>query len=206
MHRSAAAVVGLLLATALPGPCAAAESDTETIVFVRHGEKPDDGLGQLDCRGLNRALALPRVIQSLFGRPDAVFAPDPAKSKPDHFRSYDYVRPLATIEPTAIRFGLPVNTQFGYSDTTALVAELEKSGYRKALVLVAWEHVELVKAAAALLAGNGGDPSQLPAWRYDDFDGIYVVRIVRGADGTRARFERLQEHLDGQPSRCPGED
>jgi hypothetical protein len=30
----------------------------ETIVFVRHGEKPQDGFGQLNCQGLNRALAL----------------------------------------------------------------------------------------------------------------------------------------------------
>ena len=34
----------------------------ETIVFVRHGEKPEAGLGQLNCQGLNRALALPSVI------------------------------------------------------------------------------------------------------------------------------------------------
>ena len=39
-----------------------AGSATETIVFVRHGEKPANGLGQLDCQGFNRALALPAVI------------------------------------------------------------------------------------------------------------------------------------------------
>jgi hypothetical protein len=62
---------------------------TETIVLVRHGEKPAEGLGQLNCQGLNRALALPVVIGKLFARPDA-----------------NYVRPLATIEPTAIAFAL----------------------------------------------------------------------------------------------------
>ena len=55
---------------------------TETIVLIRHGEKPVEGLGQLNCQGLNRALALPFVIEKLFGKPDAVFAPDPAQSKP----------------------------------------------------------------------------------------------------------------------------
>ena len=54
---------------------------TETIVLVRHGEKPAEGLGQLNCQGLNRALALPFVIERLFGRPDAVFAPDPAQRR-----------------------------------------------------------------------------------------------------------------------------
>ncbi len=33
----------------------------ETLVFVRHGEKPAQGYGQLNCQGLNRALALPAV-------------------------------------------------------------------------------------------------------------------------------------------------
>jgi hypothetical protein len=55
--------------------------DIETIVVVRHGEKPSAGLGQLDCQGLNRALALPAVIAETFGRPSAVFAPNPADQK-----------------------------------------------------------------------------------------------------------------------------
>ena len=79
----------------------------ETIVFVRHGEKPPQGLGQFDCRGLNRALALPTVIQKSFGKPDAIFAPNPSDQKNDEGEHYDYVRPLATIEPTAIAFGMP---------------------------------------------------------------------------------------------------
>jgi hypothetical protein len=79
----------------------------ETIVLVRHGEKPDKGLGQLDCHGLNRALALPPVIAKTFGRPSAVFAPDPSQQREDYGVSYDYVRPLATIEPTAIFSGCP---------------------------------------------------------------------------------------------------
>lgn len=208
MQRPFAGALGLLIASMPWATCVAADADadTETVVLIRHGEKPPGGLGQLDCRGLNRALALPKVIQSQFGRPDAIFAPDPAKSKPDHFRSYDYVRPLATVEPTAIRFGLPVNTQYGWSDTKSLVAELEKRSYRNALVLVSWEHVELVKVAAALLSDNGGDATKLPDWSYEDYDGIYVVRIVRAADGTHASFERRQEHLDGQSPHCPGED
>lgn len=179
-------------------------SDTQTIVMVRHGEKPADGLGQLACKGLNRSLALPKIIHDLFGKPDAIFAPDPAQSKPDHVIAYDYVRPLATIEPTAIRFGLPVNTQFGYAQTPALVAQLEKPRYRQAVVVVAWEHVELVKIARALLADNGGDASTVPAWHYDDYDGIYVVRIERGSKGTHAVFSRQHEGLDGQPEQCPG--
>ena len=186
------------------GPAAVAATDVQTIVLIRHGEKPSAGLGQLDCRGLNRSLALPGVIGARFGRPDAVFAPDPAHAKPDHIRSYDYVRPLATVEPTAISFGLPVNTQFGYADTDALAGELERPRWRSSLLLVAWEHVELVKLARRLLADAGGNAGQVPGWAYGDYDGIYVIRISRGSDGVRASFERQQQHLDGQSTQCPG--
>ena len=93
----------------LDGTRAWSDGAVETIVLVRHGEKPDKGLGQLDCQGLNRALALPPVIAKTFGRPSAIFAPDPSRQKQDDGVSYDYVRPPATIEPTAIFFGLPVN-------------------------------------------------------------------------------------------------
>lgn len=38
---------------------------SENIIFIRHAEKPSDGLGQLSCKGLNRSLALPNVIIGL---------------------------------------------------------------------------------------------------------------------------------------------
>lgn len=201
--------VCLLLAPLLFSPTAviAAENPTiQTIVLVRHGEKPDAGLGQLSCQGLNRSLALPNTILAMFGKPDFVFAPDPAHAKPDHWKSYDYVRPLATIEPTAIRFALPVNTQFGQEDDKGLVAALEGRDYRNALVLVAWEHRKIEDIARALLADNGADPKQhVPSWAYDDFDSIYVIRISRTPAGAHATFEQKEEHLDGQSKECPGE-
>ena len=66
------------------GPVLAdAPPSTETILFVRHGEKPAGGLGQLSCQGLNRALALPGVIARKYGRLDAVFAAVPSRLKED---------------------------------------------------------------------------------------------------------------------------
>src|SRR5580698_4120771 len=81
-------------------PSSGASTQTvETIVCIRHGEKPPGGLGQLTCRGLNRALALPEVLLKKFGMPQFIFAPNPTqKADPG---GYYYVRPLATIEPTA---------------------------------------------------------------------------------------------------------
>ena len=45
---------------------APADANIETIVAIRHGEKPPNGLGNLNCRGLNRALALPNVLLSMY--------------------------------------------------------------------------------------------------------------------------------------------
>ena len=75
LRRAVLSAAALVLAGA-----AAAE---ETIVFVRHGEKPAAGLGQLDCGGLNRSLKLPAVSNAMFGKPKAILAPDPAKQKED---------------------------------------------------------------------------------------------------------------------------
>jgi hypothetical protein len=93
----------------------------ETIVSIRHAEKPPGGLGQLTCRGLNRALALPAVLLAKYSSPQFVFAPNPSQKVDgkDH-DEYFYVRPLATIEPTAIRCGLPVDTQFGFKEIQGL--------------------------------------------------------------------------------------
>ena len=82
---------------------APAASAQQTIVFVRHAEKPSSGLGNLSCQGLNRALALPNVLLARFGTPDFLYAPDPSVKISDAAGSFYYVRPLATLEPTAIR-------------------------------------------------------------------------------------------------------
>jgi hypothetical protein len=175
----------------------------ETIVLLRHGEKPEQGLGQLNCQGLNRALALPSVIAKTFGRPSAIFAPNPSQRKDDHGGSYDYVRPLATIEPTAIFFGLPVNASFGFNDIDGVRAAIEQPGYRNAVVLVAWEHKSIEAIARALLAAHGGEAPLVPKWHKDDFDSIYVVTISGTGNAAKATFAHQHEGLDGQPDILP---
>jgi hypothetical protein len=136
---------------------------TETIVFLRHGEKPARGLGQLSPQGLNRALALSAVLPAKYGKPDFLFAPDPAMTKvADGGPGYYYIRPLATIEPTAIALGMPVQTPFGYAEIDKLEAELSKPKYAQSLVFVAWEHGYGQEAAASLVGQFGGDPAQVP--------------------------------------------
>lgn len=52
---------------------------TQTLVFLRHAEKPGEGLGQLNCQGLNRALDLATLLPERFGNADFVFAANPTR-------------------------------------------------------------------------------------------------------------------------------
>ena len=193
-----------LVAGVEPASRAMAEPTHETIVFIRHGEKQKDGLGQLDCQGLNRALALPRVLAGLFPRPAAIFAPNPSVRKQDGVGTFDYVRPLATIEPTAIRLGLPVDTSMGFDDTDKLMDALDRPDLRDATVLVAWEHHAIDKLVPALMTRHGGDPKTVPPWAQKDFDGISVVTVARDGAVTKASFEHRTQGLTHLVTTCPG--
>ena len=177
---------GVILAVVLlSGSVFADAPAVETIVMVRHGGKSAQGLGQLDCQGLHRALALPGVIERMFGRPAAIFAPNPSAQKIDQGVAYDYVRPLATIEPTAIAAGLPVDASIGLTDIATLKARLEDAKLQSSFVLVGWEHVQIVQLARAIMTDFGGDPGSVPQWKGNDFDGIYVIRLTRSGDRLR---------------------
>lgn len=177
----------------------AGSTQAETIVFIRHAEKPDAGLGQLSCQGLNRALKLPAFFAKAFPKIDAIFAPDPSAAKPDKGVNYDYVRPLTTIEPTAIARGLPVNAEIGFADIPGLEKAVTSPQFDDATVVVAWEHKIIDVFARDLLAAHGGDFKAVPDWRDADYDGVYVLTLTP----TSASFARLTEGLDGQSEACP---
>lgn len=190
-------------------PAVHANSDEETIVLVRHGELAPGGLGQLNCKGLNRAIALPSVLVSRFGSANAIFAPNPSvqirEGTPP--TEYSYVRALATIEPTAIRLGLPVGTQIAYNDPTDLQAVVTASAYTKSTIFIAWEHANAYHFAQNILKAYGQDASVVPAWNSNDFDMIYVFHITPPANGSglgqlsfEAQAEGLNHLLD---SNCP---
>ncbi|TKC89231.1 histidine phosphatase family protein [Trinickia terrae] len=187
----------------LAPPVRAADDNVETLIFVRHGEKPAQGYGQLDCQGLNRALALPAVIAAKFGKPDAIYAPDPSEQKKDSGHLYYYVRPLATIEPTAIQFGLPVQTPYGLSQIDKLQRTLVAPAYRGKLVVIAWEHKLIEELVRDMLTANGGNASDVPHWQSSDFDSIYIVKLDWQGGAPRASFKREAQGLNGRPADCP---
>jgi len=183
-------------------PTVVSKPKVETLVCIRHGEKPHGGLGQLTCRGLNRALALPNVLLPKYGTPQFFFAPNPAQ-KVDSTNGYCYVRPLATIEPTAIRCGLPVNTEFGFREINGLEKELKKPAYQNATVFVAWEHLLLDDFARAIVKHHGGNPAQVPPWPDSDYDTIFVFKITNDSGKESFFFTIEHEGLNGLSDTCP---
>jgi len=186
-------------------PACAAESTnsvTETIICIRHGEKPPGGLGQLTIRGLNRSLALPKVLLGKFGKPNYVFAPNPTETV-DGNPGYYYVRPLATIEPTAIECGLPVNTKFGYTEVKGLENELTKTNYESATIFVAWEHGWLDRFAKNFVEDNGGDAKKVPIWMPNEYDMIFVFKLTTVNGKKEFSFTVDHEGLNGLSDQYP---
>lgn len=192
-------IVATLAALAIGATSARAE---ETIVFLRHGEKPSAGNGQLTCQGFNRAIALTDVLTAKFGRPSYLYAPDPTVKISDPAGSFYYVRPLATIEPTAVKLGLSINTHYGYTDIAGLQSLLITSTKANATIFVAWEHEYLVKAVQNIMNRYGGGV-RVPAWVTGDYDTLYVVHVDYNGGTIHADFEKDHEGLNGQPTSCP---
>ncbi len=100
-----------------------------------------------EARGRFRAAELPRPqpgARAAVGagrkvrRPDVLFAPNPSHQIEDQGQRFDYIRPLATIEPTAVTLGLPVNTRWGLQQIMQLRVNLLEPRYAHARIFVAW--------------------------------------------------------------------
>ena len=170
---------------------------TETLIFVRHGEKPADvDNGQLTCQGQNRALALPRVLLPRYGTPDYVFAAEPKQEQDDNGVNYYYLRALATIEPTAVAAGVTIDLEYDKSDIDDLESELMKSQYATSTVFIAWEHDEMDELVVNIVHDNGGDSSVVPAWPDDDYDSIFVVVLDHSGAQPSVTFTHDSEGLN----------
>ncbi|CAI1907422.1 histidine phosphatase family protein [Serratia proteamaculans] len=166
----------------------------ETLIFVRHGEKPANNSGQLTCKGLNRALALPDVLLSRYGKPDFIFAAGPKENK-----TGSSLRALSTIMPTAVRVGLPIGIQFHADDIAGLQQELLSDKYQNARIFIAWEHKNLDKAVKNIVAARGGDANSVPSWPGSDFDSVFVVTLDQG----KVSFRQESEGLTTLAETCP---
>src|SRR6202041_2043669 len=179
----------------------------ETNVAIRHAEKPVSSLGQFTCKGLNRALALPKVLIPRYGKPDRIYAPDPGTRVGQLGNlSYSYVRPLMTIEPIAIQLEMPVNALIGFKNVGQLRKELLAPENANSTAYLAWEHVYLNQFAKRLLKAYGKDPSLVPDWPNDDYDRIYVFQIKDIGKKKELTFSVERQGLtDSLSDKCPAQ-
>ncbi len=187
--------------------CCVVAGAQETIVAIRHAEKPPSSLGQLTCKGLNRALALPKVLIPRYGRPDRIYAPDPG-TRIGHQGNmkYSYVRPLMTIEPTAIQLEMPVNALIGFKNIGKLQRQLTAPENANSVIYIAWEHAWLNEFAKRMLTSYGKDPSAVPDWPNEEYDRIYVFRIKEVDGKPELMFSVDHQGLnDSLSDRCPGQ-
>jgi len=188
-------LAGMLAATLMVG-CHSALAQ-QTLVFIRHGEKPANDSGQLTCKGLNRALALPELLIGRYGKPDAIFAAGPKENKLG-----SSLRPLTTITPTAIRLSLPIAIQFHADDIAGLENALLSDRYQDSVVYISWEHNYMDKVVKNIVKAEGGNPDVVPAWPGKDFDSLFVLTINRDASANKVVFSHEQENLNGVSEVC----
>ena len=204
-------IASFILSLSILSSCSSMSSDalkvnnssdkgTEIIVLIRHGEKPKKGLGQLSVVGLKRSLLLPEFFEKNFGKADFIFAPNPAVK---HFENhgdrkwYCYVRPLATIQPTAITLGLPVDTTLGLNDTEQLVNQLLRSKYRNSKIYIAWEHSRIVDIANQLIKKKHATDIIVPEWHSDNYNMVFVFKIEWNKPvGKQLSFKVMSESLN----------
>lgn len=170
---------------------AAAQSTTTkndlTIVIIRHGEKYAAG-SNLSCKGLNRALHIPAVINKKFGRPLFIYVPT---VKTGAVTSQD--RMFQTATPLAVADSVAINSQFDETDTKDLADYLKT---QNGLQLVVWEHSNIPKLGQHL--GLGKDSL---SWKGADFDSIWIVTFPNGRKHP-PQLVKSAEGLNGLPNTC----
>ena len=178
----------------------------QTLVFLRHGEKPAGGLGQLNCQGLNRAIDLASLLPEKFGKADYVFAANPTRNveEGEFDNSYSYIRPLMTISPSAIKLGLPVNIEFSANDTSALADELLEDRYHNSIIYTAWSHGYLPELINKVAQEAVGDKRTITDdWASNDFDTLYVLTLTWHNGKATLLSRNYKQGLDNGQESCP---
>ncbi|AIC19299.1 hypothetical protein [Pseudomonas chlororaphis] len=179
---------------------------TQTLIFLRHAEKPAGGLGQLNCQGLNRAIDLASLLPEKFGKANYVFAANPTRNveEGELDNSYSYIRPLMTISPSAIKLGLPVNIEFSANDTSALADELLHDRYHNSIIYTAWSHgylPELINKVAREAVGEKRTITD--DWASNDFDSLYVLTLTWQNGKATLDSRSYKQGLDNGEENCP---
>jgi len=180
----------LLVALATTGPRVGQSVKIKNdlvIVIIRHGEKYATG-SNLSCKGLNRALHIPSVINKKFGAPLFIYVPT---IKTGATTSQD--RMFQTATPLAVTDSVAINSQFDETDTKGLADYLKT---QDGLQLVVWEHTNIPKLGQHL--GLGKDSLN---WKGSDFDSIWIITFPNGRKHA-PQLIKTAEGLNSLPDKC----
>jgi len=162
------------------------------VVIMRHGEKPAEG-DNLSCAGLNRALALPAVLNRLLPAPPN-FTYVPIIGTNDD--STSQARMFQTVTPYAVQHNLCVNSDYAVENTAGLAKELRR---QRGTALLVWEHKAIPEIAKHL-----GIEGEL-AWPDEDFDSIWLIEFSGGGAKGKAKRPVLTRSSAGirPAAACP---
>lgn len=194
------------VAASEPALCTASTTPAQnlTLIIARHGEKPRpiaNDRGVLNCRGENRALHLPQVMQNRFKTIDAVFTPSPhftTKYGADGQGAFS-LRPFQTALPTATFFNTGVNLCVAVDKPKAIAQLATSSQYEGKTALIVWQHTR-IKDIAKHVNDAYGASYDFGKWHGSDFDTLYVFTVKNGQLTFEKSAEGLNKVLTDQ---CP---
>lgn len=180
---------GIAILLALPALAQTSKNSlaNNTVLIVRHAEKPETGTG-LRARGEARAALYVHYFEP-FHEDGMSVKVDCLYAGADSQKSF---RPRLTLEPLAKATGMPLHDQIGTKEPERLVHELETTEHG-AHPLVSWRHGEI----PALLTAFGAAPEKLlPGGKWPDevFDWVIVLKM--GSDGKLTDAKLVHEHLE----------
>jgi len=158
-----------------------------TVLIVRHSEKPETGTGLTPVGEARARLYIkyfqPFQKQGLSVRVDCLYA------GADSEKSF---RPRLTLEPLSNATGMPLHTKVGTKDSEALVLELKTEAHGQH-PLVAWRHGDI----PALLTAFGASPEKiLPKGNWPDDVYDWVIVLSTDADGRLSSAKLIREQLE----------
>ncbi len=157
-----------------------------TVLIIRHSEKPDTGTG-LNAAGEVRARLYTKYFQP-FQEEGLSIQVDSLYAGADSKNSF---RPRLTLEPLSKSSGMPLHSNIGTKDSELLVQELKTEAHGQH-PLIAWRHGEI----PTLLRTFGASPERLlpnGQWPDDVFDWVVVLNM--GADGQVTSAKLIRQSL-----------
>lgn len=169
-------ILGALAALLLAGT---AYAEPAQVILIRHAEK-QPGEPVLSAKGYKRAALLKdffleEAAVTQYGAPAAIYAAAP-KNEDSSIRSIQTVTPLAKV------LGLDIDDSYTRGQTGKLVREImETPAYDGRMVLVCWQHDNLVKIAYGLAEYNNSPRVNIPlVWDDGSFDRVWILDLKNG--------------------------